>query len=78
MDTQEVLLFSPLLELMGDVVFLVSWLLPVTVPVRSLSLCVVVRNGKQVHRVLHEFLILLTSFSQEVAARATDDANVPE
>ena len=31
-DTLEVLLLALLLELMGDVVFSVSWLLPVTVP----------------------------------------------
>ena len=77
MDTLEVLLFALLLELMGDVVFLVSWLLPVTVPVRSPFLYTVVRNGKEVHRVLDEFLILLSSFSQEVPARAADDANDP-
>ena len=34
-DTLEVLLFALLLELMGDVVFFVSWLLPETVSVRS-------------------------------------------
>ena len=67
--------FALLLELMGDVVFLVSWLLPVTVPVRSSFLCVVVRHRKEVHRVLDKFLILL--FSQEVPARAIDDADVP-
>ena len=36
--------FALRLELMGDVVFLVSWLLPVTVPVRSPSLHVVIRE----------------------------------
>ena len=76
-DTQEVLLLALLLELMGDVVFLVSWLLPVTVPVRSPFLYKVVRNREEVHRVLDEFLILLCSFSQEVPARAVDDADVP-
>ena len=45
-DTLEVFLFALLLELMGDVVFLVSWLLPVTVPVGSPFLCIVVRNRK--------------------------------
>ena len=75
MDTLEVLLFALLLELMVDV--LVSWLLPVTVPVRSLFLYIAVRNRKEVHRVLDEFLILLSSFSQEVPARAVDDTNVP-
>ena len=77
MDTLEVLLFALLLELMGDVVFPVSWLLPITVPVRSPFLYIAVRNRKEVHRVLDEFLILPSSFSQEVPARAVDDANVP-
>ena len=75
-DTLIVLLFALLLEVMGDVVFSVSWLLPVTVPVRSPFLYVV-RNRKEVHLLLDEFLILLCSFSQEVPARAVDDADVP-
>ena len=62
---------------MGDVVLSVPWLLPVTVSVGSPFLYVVVRNGKEVHRVLDEFLIFLSSFSQEVPARAVDDADVP-
>ena len=62
---------------MGDVVFSVPWLLPVTVPVRSPFLYIVVRTGKEVHCVLNEFQILLCSFSQEVPARAVDDADVP-
>ena len=77
MDTQEVLLFAFLLERMGDVVFSVPWLLPVTVPVVSPFLYVVVRNRKEIHCVLNEFLILLCSISQEVPARAVDDADVP-
>ena len=74
-DTLVVLLFA-LLELIGDAVFSVSWLLPVTVPVRSPFLYIVVRIRKEVHRVLDEFLILLCSFSQEVPACAVDDACV--
>ena len=77
MDTLAVLLFALRLELMGDVVFLVSWLLPVTVPVRLPFLHVVVRKRKEVHRVLDELLVLLCSFSQEVPARAVDDTDVP-
>ena len=77
MDTLEVLLLALLLELVGDVVFLVSRLFTVSVSVRSSFLYIVVRNGKEVHRVLDEFLIHLSSFSQEVPARAVDDANVP-
>ena len=38
--------------------------------------CTIVRNRKEVHRVLDEFLILLSSISQEVPARAVDDADV--
>ena len=76
-DTLVVFLFALLLELMGDVVFFVSWLLPISVPVRSPFLFLIVRNRKEVYRVLDEFLILLCSFSQEMPARAVDDANVP-
>ena len=76
-DTQEVLLFALLLGRFGDVKFSVPWLLPVTVPVGSPFLYVVVRNRKEIHCVLNEFLVLLCSFSQEVPARAVDDAEVP-
>ena len=76
-DTHEVLLFSLLLERIGDVVLSVPWFLPVTVPMESSFLYVVVRNRKEIHCVLNEFLILLCSFSQEVPARAVDDADVP-
>ena len=62
---------------MGDAVFSVPWLLPVTVPVVSPFLYIVGRNGKEILRVLNKFLILLCSFSQEVPARAVDDADVP-
>ena len=34
-DTEEILLFALLLERIGDVVFSVPWLLPVTVPMGS-------------------------------------------
>ena len=76
-DTQVVLLFALLLERIGDVVLSVPWLLPVTVPMVSPFLYVVVRNRKEIHCALNEFLILLCSFSQEVPARAVDNANVP-
>ena len=71
---QEVLF---VVEWMGDILFLVSWLLPETIPVRSPFLYIVVRNVKEIHCVLNEFLILLCSFSQEVPARAVEDADVP-
>ena len=76
-DTQVELLFELLLERIGDVVLAVPWLLPVTVPVVSPFLYVVVRNREEIHGVLDKFLVLLCSVSQEVPARAVDDADVP-
>ena len=77
-DTQVVvLIFALLLERIGDVVLSVPWLLPITVPVGSPFLHVVVRNRAEIHCVLNKFLVLLCSFSQEVSARAADDADVP-
>ena len=52
-------------------------LLPVAVPVGSPFLDVVIGNRKEVKSVLDEFLVLLRSISQEVPARAVDDADVP-
>ena len=40
-------------------------------------LYVVVRNRKEIHCVLNEFLVVLRSVAQEVPARAVDDADVP-
>ena len=77
MGTLEASLLALLFQLVGDVVFLVSQFLTVSVSVRSSFLYDVVRNGKEVHRVLDEFLIFLSSFTQEVPARAVDNANVP-
>ena len=76
-DTLVVLLFALLLDLMGDVVFSVPWLLPVTVPVGSPFLYAVVGNREEIHGVLDKFHVLLRSVSQEVPARAVDDADVP-
>ena len=76
-DTQVELLFALLLERIGDVVLAVPWLLPVTVPVGSPFLYVVVRNREEIHSVLDKFLVLLCSVSQEKPARAIDDADVP-
>ena len=76
-DTQVELLFAFLLERIRDVVLAVPWLLPVTVPVGSPFLDVVIRNREEIHGVLDKFLVLLRSVSQEVPARAIDDADVP-
>ena len=77
MDTQEELLLAFLLEQIRDEVLVIPWLLPVTVPVGSPFLDVVVGNREEIHGVLDKFLVLLCSISQEVPARAIDDANVP-
>ena len=75
-DTQVVLLFALLLERSGDVILSVPWLLPVTVPVELPFLYTVVGNREEIHGVLDKFLVLLCSVSQEVPARAIDDADV--
>ena len=77
MDTQVELLLAFLLERVRDEVLVIPWLLPVTVPVGSPFLYVVVGNREDMHGVLDEFLVLLCSVSQEVPARAVDDADVP-
>ena len=76
-DTQEELLLAFLLERIRDEVLVSPWLLPVTVPVGSPFLYVVIRNREEIHGVLDKFLVLLRSVSQEVPARAIDDADVP-
>ena len=76
-DTQVELLLAFLLERIRDVVLVIPWLLPVTVPVGSPFLYVVVGNREEIHGVLDKFLVLLCSVSQEVPARAVDDADVP-
>ena len=76
-DTQVELLLAFLLERVRDVVLVIPWLLPVTVPVGSPFLYVVVGNREEIDGVLDKFLVLLCSVSQEVPARAVDDADVP-
>ena len=76
-DTQVELLFALLLERIDDEVLVISFFLPVTVPVGSPFLYVVVRNREEIHGVLDKFLLFLCSVSQEVPARAVDDADVP-
>ena len=63
MDTLEELLLALLLQLVGRKIFPVSRLLTVSMYVRSSFLDDVVGNGKEVHRVLDEFLTFLSSFS---------------
>ena len=77
MDTQEELLLAFLLERIRDEVLVIPWLLPVTVPVGSPFLYVLIRNREEIHGELDKFLVLLRSVLHEVPARAIDDAGVP-
>ena len=76
-DTQEELLLAFLLERIRDEVLVIHWLLPITVPVGSPFLYIVIRNREELHGVLDKFSVLLRSVAQEVSARAIDDAHVP-
>ena len=62
-DTQEAPLLAFLLERIRDVVLVIPWFRPVTVPVGSSFLYVVVGNREEIHRKLDELLILPSSFT---------------
>ena len=76
-DTQEMSLLAFLLERIRGEVLVIPWLLPVTVPVGSPFLDVVIGNREEIESVLDEFLVLLRSISQEVPAQTIDNADVP-
>ena len=77
MNTQEISLLAFLLERVRDVVFFGPWLLPAAVPVVSPLLDVIIGNREEVKSVFDESLVLFRSISQEVPARAVDNADVP-
>ena len=77
MDALEELLLALFLQLVGRMVFRVSQLFTISMSVRSSFLDDVLRNRMKVHRRLDELLFRPSSFTQEVPARAIDDANVP-
>ena len=62
-NTQEISLLAFLLERIRDEILVIPWLLPITVPVESPFLDVVIGNRKEVKSVLDEFLVLLRSIS---------------
>ena len=76
-NTQEELLLAFLLERVRGDVLVIPWLLPVTVPVGSSLLDVVIGNREEIESVLDKFLVLLRFILQEVPARAVDFADVP-
>ena len=65
-NTQEMSLLAFLLERIRDEVLVIPWLLPVTVPVGSPFLDVVIGNREEIESVLDELLVLLRSRLQEV------------
>ena len=77
MNIQEISLLAFLLERIRDEVLVIPFFLPVAVSVGSPFLDVVVGNRKEVNSVLDELLVLIRSISQEVSARALDNADVP-
>ena len=76
-NTQDMSLLAFLLERSRGEVLVIPLLLPITVPVGSPFLDVVIGNREEIESVLDEFLVLLCYISQEVPARAVDDADVP-
>ena len=76
-NAQEVSLLAFLLERIRSEVLVIPRILPVTVPVGSPFLDVVIGNREEIESVLDEFLVLLRSISKEVFARAVDDVDVP-
>ena len=77
MNAQEISLLALLLERIRGEVLVIPRLLPVTVPVGSPFLDVVIGNREEVESVPDEFVVLCRIISQEVTARAVDDADVP-
>ena len=75
-NAQEVSFHTLLLELIRSVVFLITFFLAVSVTVWSTFPDVKVRNREEVKNWL-DVLVLCRLISQEVTARAVDDADVP-
>ena len=77
MNIQEIVFLAFLLERIRDEVLVIPFFIPVAVPVGSPFLDVVAKNRKEINSVLDELLVLFRIISQEVTARAIDDADVP-
>ena len=74
MNTQEFSLLAFLLELIRDEVLVIPFF---PVAVGSPFLEKIIGNRKEVNSELGVLLVLFRSISQEVPARAADDADVP-
>ena len=69
--------YALLLELICSVVFFITFFLPVPVTVWSALPDVKVRDREEIKNGLDVLLVLCCVISQEVPARAIDDASVP-
>ena len=76
-NAQEFSLLAFLVELIRDEALVIPFFLPVAVTVGSTFLYIVVGNRKEVKSELEVLLVLFRIISQEVTARAVDDAGVP-
>ena len=76
-NVQESFLPTLLLELICSVVFLITFFLPVPVTVWPTLPDVKVRDREEIKNGLDVLLVFCCVISQEVSARAVDDANVP-
>ena len=76
-NVQESFLLTLLLELICSVVFFITFFLPVPVTVWSALPDVKVRDREEIKNGLDVLLVFCCIISQEVPARAVDDANVP-
>ena len=77
MNAQELSFLALLLELICSVVFFTTFFLPVPVTVWPALPDVKVRDREEIKNGLDVLLVVCCVISQEVSARAVDDANVP-
>ena len=77
MNAQELSFLTLLLELICSMVFSSTFFLPVPVTVRSALPDVKVRDREEIENGLEVLLVFCCIISQEMPARAVDDASVP-
>ena len=77
MDLCELPFYASLFQVMGQIIFFVSSLFPISVSMSS-SLLDILWERKKIHRIFNEFSIDRCFFLQEMPACATDDAYVPK
>ena len=76
-NAQEFSFLAFLFELIRDEILVIPFFLPVAVTVGSTFLDIMIVNRKEVKSELEVLLVLCRIISQELPARAVDDADVP-